>query len=300
MKFQRRRIAIAVQVAVFASAAMLQAQATTAASLQLVAPNSLLAVDQNREQVINRLVDDFADSIKTLTAQSPELNVTRESLVSDLYALRADQLFAATLANNLRGVLSVINTSKKAAAQSQASGDRSKALGDLDKDLVYTPVIPCRLFDTRISQGGSGPIAAGGIKNFDTTRPGGNFASQGGAAASDCNLPAGVAAVAFSVTTLNQVGAGYITAFQAGIANPAAQAVSAFYQSGVVATDTLIVQTQAAANNKISILPPKRLIASCSRPARPLNSRQTRGKARTSKTNPCRHGSRTRADSRAC
>ena len=79
---------------------------------------------------------------------------------------------------------------------------------------VFVPMVPCRLFDTRISQGGSGPIAAGGTKNFDTTRPGSNFATQGGAAASDCNLPAGVAAVAFSVTTLtgdaDATGAGFV------------------------------------------------------------------------------------------
>ena len=39
-------------------------------------------------------------------------------------------------------------------------------LGSADKDLVYTPVTPCRVLDTRTSQGGTGAIAAGGTKHF--------------------------------------------------------------------------------------------------------------------------------------
>ena len=32
-------------------------------------------------------------------------------------------------------------------------------LGSADKDLVYTPVTPCRVLDTRTTQGGTGAIA---------------------------------------------------------------------------------------------------------------------------------------------
>lgn len=248
MKFQQRHIAFAVQAAVFAAAAVFQAQAATPLSTRSAAPNTLLAVDQNRDQIIARVVDDFADAIAELHASAPELNISRESIKRSLYGLRADQLFAATLSNNLRGVLEVI----AAGAAPSTTIDHSKALGDINRDLVYTPVVPCRLFDTRTISGGSGIIAAGNTRDFDTSRPGSNFASQGGAA-SDCGIPAATSAVAFSVTSLNQAAAGYLTVFAAGVPNPAAQAVSHSYAAGVINTSTVVVATQQLAGRKISI-----------------------------------------------
>ena len=46
-----------------------------------------------------------------------------------------------------------------------------KALGDAAQDLVYTPVSPCRLFDTRPSQGGVGVTSPGVRRTFAATTP---------------------------------------------------------------------------------------------------------------------------------
>jgi hypothetical protein len=50
-------------------------------------------------------------------------------------------------------------------------------LGDLDRDFVYTPVTPCRIVDTRPSQGGPGAIPADGAYSFVVH---GNVSGQGG------------------------------------------------------------------------------------------------------------------------
>ena len=106
-------------------------------------------------------------------------------------------------------------------------------LGSLATDLVYTPVTPCRVFDTRPSKGGTGPIAAAGTKNFyiygQTT-----YAGQGGAA-SNCGITAGnnTAAVALNVTVVTPAAAGYVTAYPFATTLPTAATVN--FQAGDIA-----------------------------------------------------------------
>ena len=99
-------------------------------------------------------------------------------------------------------------------------------LGSSASDLVFTPVTPCRIFDTRTSQGGTGPIAAGGTKNFliwGVT----SYAGQGGAA-SNCGITAGsnTAAVAVNFTVVSPATPGFITAFPFGTTRPTAATVN--------------------------------------------------------------------------
>ena len=62
--------------------------------------------------------------------------------------------------------------------QAQAGGRGGLAtLGDSQADLVYTPLTPCRIIDTRVA---GGAIAAGATRDFLVT--GTSFASQGGSA----------------------------------------------------------------------------------------------------------------------
>jgi hypothetical protein len=63
-------------------------------------------------------------------------------------------------------------------------------LGDSQADLVYTPVVPCRIIDTRFA---GGKIPAGGTRSFRVT--GVNFSSQGGTSG-DCQVPVGPATAA--------------------------------------------------------------------------------------------------------
>lgn len=113
-------------------------------------------------------------------------------------------------------------------------------LGSLDKDLVYTPVAPCRLFDTRPSQGGTGPITAAGVKNVLVWGQS-SYAAQGGAP-SDCGLLAAgsnVAAVAVNLTVVTPAAGGFVTAYPFGTALPTAATVN--FQTGDIARGNFMV-----------------------------------------------------------
>src|SRR5437773_6789195 len=64
-----------------------------------------------------------------------------------------------------------------------ATAAEAPGLGDSADNLVYTPVPPCRIIDTRLA---GGLIPAGGTRSFRAT--GAGFAGQGGIAGS-CGVP---------------------------------------------------------------------------------------------------------------
>jgi Chaperone of endosialidase len=70
------------------------------------------------------------------------------------------------------------------AVQKEAEGLGLNGLGDSQADLVYTPVTPCRIIDTRLA---GGKIAAGTTRSFKVT---GDTTAQGGA---NCGIPFGSA-----------------------------------------------------------------------------------------------------------
>jgi hypothetical protein len=79
-----------------------------------------------------------------------------------------------------------------ALAQEKATSTRNgpSDLGDSQADLVYTPVTPCRIIDTRLA---GGPIAGGTTRSFRVT--GGDLSSQGGSP-TGCGIPSGAATAA--------------------------------------------------------------------------------------------------------
>jgi hypothetical protein len=95
-------------------------------------------------------------------------------------------------------------------------------IGSASTDLVFTPITPCRIVDTRTSQGGTGPITTGTIKGFLVWGVN-SYASQGGSA-TNCGLlapGANVAAVAVSMAVAFPAGTGWLTAFPGNIADAA-------------------------------------------------------------------------------
>jgi hypothetical protein len=78
-----------------------------------------------------------------------------------------------------------------AANASTPAGDAPQALGDSTAQLVYTPVTPCRIVDTRIA---GGTLAVGVPRDFRVT--GGDLSPQGGSP-TGCGVPFGRATAAF-------------------------------------------------------------------------------------------------------
>jgi hypothetical protein len=113
--------------------------------------------------------------------------------------IRADQLLAASVASS-RPTLEAILAESEAHARA-AKTVAAKSLGDPGRDLVYTPLMPCRMIDTR----GFGAPLQGGPFPPDTRRA---YTPNG-----LCGLPtSGLAAIVVSFTTENHTpnSGGYI------------------------------------------------------------------------------------------
>ncbi len=99
-------------------------------------------------------------------------------------------------------------------------------IGTAGSDLVYTPMTPCRIVDTRIA---GGPIGTNGSRNFlaftDT-----DFTSQGGEA-TNCGIPMNVSAVTVKITASHPQFNGYLTVYPSNEARPLASSLN--YIAGV-------------------------------------------------------------------
>ena len=115
-------------------------------------------------------------------------------------------------------------------------GKASPVLGAAAADLVYTPIQPCRIVDTRNTV--DGPIAADGSRDFVAINQA-NYTAQGGSA-TDCGL-LGVtaAAVAVNLTAVVPDRPGYATAYPFGTAKPLAASVN--YATGQVINNGIIM-----------------------------------------------------------
>jgi len=181
---------------------------------------SLLAIDQDRAAFVNGILDRFAPQL-----EQSDAGITRAQLRDMLQKLRADHLMAASAAGSVSGLRDVIANSLASSAPVNAAmaqmsgtakalsgGDLKKiadvgpnALGSATSDLVYTPVTPCRLFDTRTSQGGAGTPSLGIARTVGAITPVANQGGPGG-----CAAPSGTAVALVSIGTLTPTGGGIL------------------------------------------------------------------------------------------
>lgn len=216
-RFARRTVSTA--VCVLALGLVVPSWAATtgveekASAADIVAASALLAVDRNRPTIVERIVNEWGEKLANFGA-----GVGREQLREMLFAMRADQLLAASLAGSLEGLKSIVvaaaATRETAAAQTKKAAVEPAALGDPNADLVYTPVTPCRLFDTRPSQGGAGTPVAGVRRAVGARVP---VANQGGPGGCAVSSTATVALVL--IGTLTPSGAGYLQGGPQGAAS---------------------------------------------------------------------------------
>ncbi len=154
---------------------------------------------------------------------------------------------AATNFDQVDALLAGPRTSNASAAKVVASAE--KALGDAANDLVYVPVTPCRILDTRVA---GGAIAANSTRSFDVTAVS-SYTFQGGDG-SNCGIggAGSFAAVAINFTVVTPSAAGYITAFPFGGTQPLAATVN--YTAGDIRGNLAIVQLdQGPSANEMSV-----------------------------------------------
>ena len=167
------------------------------------APNVLLTIDQNRAAVVDRIVGERGDAMLQSGA-----GITSVQLRAMLMQLRADQLLAANMAGTASGVRDVLARALVGAEpinpallqQESSSTDGAtltKAIGDGGDDVVYTPVTPCRLVETRGTfpavYRGNGPSHAAFPFNANEIR---TYTVQGGNSVCLSQLPSGLGAAA--------------------------------------------------------------------------------------------------------
>ena len=115
-------------------------------------------------------------------------------------------------------------------------------------DLEFTALTPCRLYDSRASQGGAGRWTASSTHTINVG-PVVSYAFEGGSPG-DCGVLAGmvsgqIAAIMASVSTVNQAGSGFLTFYPTGATNPFPTSVTQAFQAGSVQTSFVIMPTDA-------------------------------------------------------
>jgi hypothetical protein len=196
------------------------------------------------------------DGAQTAAAQAAqarlaEIQANREATISELMGVwapsrGADQLELALREASARQLLQVSRAESflevnKILLGPSAGGPFGEvvanSLGDTDQDYVYTPVEPCRIFDTR-NVGGA--IPAGGTRDF-YVYGGGLDTLQGGNPAG-CPAPKGEPRAVHLNVTVVPVGAqGNVRVYPANVATPQASAVN--FKLGTNIANALTVQT---------------------------------------------------------
>lgn len=120
-------------------------------------------------------------------------------------------------------------------AASKDGNITAQTLGALSNDLVYTPVQPCRIIDTRNAGGAIGAGFTRSFKAIDSS----NFTAQGGSATNCGTLGFRATAVAVNLTAVTPTGSGFATAFPFGTTQPTASSLN--YTAGAIVGNELIL-----------------------------------------------------------
>jgi hypothetical protein len=156
---------------------------------------------------------------------------TSVDLLASLMNLDPENLLAAGEAPSYQAMMTVLATGRTEATSQEPAPN---ALGESFRDLVYTPVTPCRIVDTRTALAGA--LAGGVVRLFDAD--GGSFTDQGGSS-TGCGIPLGVAqAVTMTIVAVHPAGPGHLTAW--GLtAQPLSSVLN--YAGNDVIADTAII-----------------------------------------------------------
>lgn len=127
--------------------------------------------------------------------------------------------------------------------------DSTSAIGDATRDLVYVPVTPCRIIDTRLA---GGTIPASGTRSFDVAAAT-DYTAQGGSA-TNCGVGnvGAIGSAVINFTVVNPGIPGYVTAFAFGGTQPLAATVN--YVAGDIRGNLAIVPLDSSsAGSDISV-----------------------------------------------
>jgi hypothetical protein len=136
-----------------------------------------------------------------------------------------------------------------------AKRDAAKVLGDSAKDLVFVPVAPCTVWDTRYATNpvAGGTITDGATRSFQVSKPStpADFSSLGGN--SSCNEATAAfaggtpAAVMLTVYASNASSNGWLTFYKYSDPDPSQATISVYYAPGPTKTQNVIAKVNGGA-----------------------------------------------------
>jgi hypothetical protein len=195
-----------------------------AAALAVVRP-ALAAPEEEaqaaqRGEALQQIISDLEErSVRPVEKSRVEKDAKRI-----LSRLTAEQIEALAGGDDLVKVTAAVATTE--GSQAPVQGVFANAVGDAESDLLFVPVAPCRLLDTR--QGG-GIIAAGTTRSFRIAGTAG-FEAQGGKSGG-CGIPIGAASpvaasVMVNLVAVDVTGKGNLAAWEFGQPEPLASSIN--------------------------------------------------------------------------
>jgi len=133
-------------------------------------------------------------------------------------------------------------------AQVLKSDPMTSLLGDVSKDLVYTPLTPCRVVDTRVAGG----VIAGRSERDFIGYTSTDFSAQGGITGSNCGIPPNPGALVINVTGVDSTKGGYLTVYPYKTTRPLASSLN--YAAGqIVGNEIVAGMTGGSASDQFSV-----------------------------------------------
>ena len=207
-----------------------------------------------RGELVHRIVMKWGNHVQE--AYRADVREWASDMVPVFAKASLDSLRRAADANNFDAMNEAFlaNGERSSIAQNTLVTDRgrivSRSLGEIANDLVFVPITPCRIVDTRLA---GGQIAANSVRSFDVTAVT-DYSFQGGDASncSGAGAAGSFAAAAINFTVVTPSAAGYITAFPFLGTQPVAATVN--YGAGDIRGNFAVVKLdQGASANELSV-----------------------------------------------
>jgi hypothetical protein len=202
---------------------------------------ALVNVDVNRATIVRETVDRWRSEL-AFAIPSQNIADAEVALTAALERATAEKLLAASQAQTYEGVLAALHGPRQAPSViALTPGSIPKVLGDTGDDLVFTPITPCRIVDTRIATGGwAGKVGPNSGNWYSVNLA--DFTAQGGA--SSCpGMPTSFnpGGVAINVTSTGQTGAGNLRVVACGAGTPTVSLLN--YTPGVNLANAAVVSS---------------------------------------------------------
>ena len=206
-------------------------------------------VEANRDAIISSIIGKYQaemDANEDYVGWDAEIAAALESAP-------ADKVLAATKAGSYAEAVATLfgawSGPDVATVEDGQSPEDILALGDSTSDLVFFPLTPCRIIDTRF---GSFPFRIGPDSGRQFQVNLSNFSSQGGFGGS-CGIPTSLepAAVVINVASTSQLGTGNVSVINTGGGIPNVALVN--FTPGVNLSNAAVVRSATAVGNDIFI-----------------------------------------------